>query len=107
MLRLLVPLIFGLAGSKAGWIYATMFQRDQPLTHFQKAISRYFGYFIAGMSYIVLWQFELADMFHTDSAWRWLLALWTILISYAALRSIRKVRIQENETEHPDFRKLL
>lgn len=79
-------MILGLAASKTGWIYAAMFQRDQPITPFQKTVWRYFGWFTLGMAYIVLWQYELGSALRSPSAWRWLLGLWTILTFSLCMR---------------------
>jgi hypothetical protein len=103
--RLFFPLIFGFLASKTGWLYAAMFQRDQPMSVFQKTISKYLGWFTVGMGYIVLWQYELAEAFHFDSAWRWLLGIWTGLIVWQTLRSLRLSDPKEREPDTPDFRK--
>ncbi len=103
VVRLIIPAITGLLASKTGWMYAVMFQRDQPLSPFQRTTSKYFGWFVAGMGYIVLWQFELAAVFRTRSAWQWLLAIWTALVIYVALRALRMSGTKKSETGHPDF----
>jgi hypothetical protein len=57
------------------------------------------------MGYIVLWQYELDDAFHATAAWRVLLAIWTVVTIYMALRSIRQNDPKQTEPETPDFRK--
>ena len=66
--RLLWPSLLAFAISKTGWIYAVMFQRDRPISAFQKTVTRYVSLFVLGMGYIVLWQYELDAAFHLRSA---------------------------------------
>lgn len=102
--RLILPLVFGFLASKTGWLYAAMFQRDQPMSAFQKTIAKYLGWFTVGMAYIVLWQYELGDAFHTNTAWRWLIGIWACLIIWMTSRSIRLNSSKERELDTPDLR---
>ncbi len=101
--RLIFPLIFGFLASKTGWLYAAIFQRDQPMSVFQKTVSKYLGWFPVGMGYIVLWQYELDDVFHIDSAGRWLLGIWSGVIIYMTFTVDSSVRAQRNGTRDPGF----
>jgi len=124
IVRLILPWVAALAISKAGWIYATMFQRDRPLSHFQKTVSKYLSLFVLGMGYLVLWQFEVDTAVHIRGFWRALLVLWAGATAGMAIHALRRnphspglvedkasaapevsVASQQIETSPPDFRK--
>lgn len=88
--RLLLPPLLALALSKTGWIYAVMFQRDRPLSSFQKTVTRYVSLFVLGMGYIVLWQYELDAALHLRSGWQVLLVFWAATMAWLAIRALRR-----------------
>jgi hypothetical protein len=88
--RLLLPAFLALAVSKTGWIYAIMFQLDRPISAFQKTVIRWVSWFVLGMGYIVLWQYELDAAFHLHSVWRLLLVLWATAMAWLAIRALRR-----------------
>jgi hypothetical protein len=85
--RLLTPLVAAFALSKAGWIYAIAFQRDQPISPFQKALTKYASLALLGTLYLALWQYEIDVALHVRGGWRILLAVWLILVGWLAMRS--------------------
>ena len=97
--RLLLPPLLALALSKTGWIYAVMFQRDRPLSAFQKTVTRYVSLFVLGMGYIVLWQYELDAAFHLRSAGQVLLVFWAATMAWLAIRALRRNSAATQEGE--------
>ena len=95
--RLLLPPVLAFALSKTGWIYAVMFQRDRPISFFQKTVIRYMSLFVLGMGYIVLWQYELDAAFHLRSGWRLLLVVWAATTAWLAIRALRRNSVAAQE----------
>ena len=96
VVRLLVPLVAAFAISKNGWLYALWFQRDQPISPFQKTVTKYVSLFVLGMGYLVLWQYEIDAAFHVRSAWQGLLAIWAVVTVWLAVRTLRQTPSSED-----------
>jgi hypothetical protein len=97
--RLLTPLIAAFALSKAGWIHAIVFQRDQPISPFQKTLTKYASLALLGMLYLGLWQYEIDTILHVRGAWRILLVVWLIFIGWMAVRALRLRPALSSETQ--------
>jgi hypothetical protein len=78
--------------SKTAWIYAAIFQRDRPISPFQKTVTRYVSLFVLGMAYLVLWQYEVDAALHLRSAWQGLLLLLAITVVWMTIRALRRNR---------------
>ena len=88
--RVLLPPLLAFAISKTAWIYAVMFQRDRPISAFQKTVTRYVSLFVLGMGYIVLWQYELDAALHLRSGGQVLLVFWAATMACLAIRALRR-----------------
>lgn len=76
--------------SKTGWIYAVIIQRDRPISPFQKIVIKYISWFVLGMGYLILWQYEVDAALHMRKAWQGLLALWALAMIWMAVRALRQ-----------------
>jgi len=89
IVRLLLPLFAAFVISKSGWLYALWFQRDQPITPFQKTVTKYASLLVLGICYVGLWQYEIDAAFHLRSAWQGLLVVWLVVTVWFAVRALR------------------
>lgn len=76
-------------------------QRDQPISLFQKIVIKYISWFVLGMGYLILWQYEVDAALHMRGAWQGLLALWALAMVWMAVRALRQSVALSSDYDEP------
>jgi formate/nitrite transporter FocA (FNT family) len=74
------------------YLWARAARRGKPLTHLQRGMILYATAFAFGMTYVILFQDNLAAYLHWKDAWIATIVLWGIVLAILAWRRRRVVR---------------
>lgn len=74
------------------FLQAKFIRRGKPLTKLQKQMLVYGTIFAFGMGYLIVFQNALGNIFHHQSAWKFAIIIWGLLLLFTAWQRNRSAR---------------